>query len=156
MVSLDRCPAPASTHRSTVAVLLLRKALEVLSKTALLRNLSSCPRTGVHLIAVSVHSELPTISPSPQLNTFCAFVLGSRDYSTPVPHEPCTALFLLLPPKISSPCLSPSHDRAPSVPFRAFALVCFPSGRLQGTASSDLWQRDGNSSHFYPGTRQQQ
>lgn len=36
--------------------------LEVQSKTPLFLNLSSCPRTLVHLIAVSVHSEILTIS----------------------------------------------------------------------------------------------
>lgn len=36
--------------------------LEALSKPPLFLNLSSCPRTRVHLIAVSVHSEILAIS----------------------------------------------------------------------------------------------
>lgn len=134
----------------------------MLSKTALLRNLSSCPRTGVPLIAVSVHSELLTISPSPQQNTYYPFVLGSSRPPAQWLQHSCATWTMhssfppAPPPQISSPCLSPSHDRAPSVRFITFALICFPSDRLRGTASSDLWQRDGNSTHFYPGSRQQQ
>lgn len=72
--------------------------------------------------------------------------------------EPCTSFFFLFlpsPEDIIPLHLHPSHDRASSLQFVMFALTCFPSDSLWDIASSDLWQRSGNSTHFYPGTGEQ-
>ena len=155
-------------ERATACYLCIHTAseerLEVVSKTPLLRSLSSCPRTLVLLIAVSVHSKILTIS----LSALAKHVLTICPWNQPSPCKVIKAVlcqmnrarllfFLLLPPTRYHPlCIPTSHDRSSSLLFIMFALICFPSDSLWDTASSDLWQRNGNSAHFYPGTRQQQ
>lgn len=146
--------------------------LEVQSKTPLFLNLSSCPRTLVHLIAVSVHSEILTISlsaPAKHVLSICPWNQPSLRKVIKVvvcwmnhAHLFFSFFFLFSAlPSRNHPCSPPpplhtSHDRASSLQFIMFALVCFPSDSLWDIASTDLWQRNGNSTHFYPGTRQQQ
>lgn len=57
--------------------------LEALSKPPLFLNLSSCPRTPVHLIAVSVHSKILTIS----LSALAKHVLSICPWEQPSPHK---------------------------------------------------------------------
>lgn len=85
--------------------------LEALSKPPLFLNLSSCPRTPVHLIAVSVHSKILTIS----LSALAKHVLSICPWEQPSPHKVIKVVcagwtmhiffffFSCLPQKISSP-----------------------------------------------------
>lgn len=142
------------------------EGLEVLSETLLLRNLSSCPRTLVRLIAVSEHSKIGTISRS----AVAKRVLSVCPWNQPSACEVIKAVlcqmnrtrsFFLPPASPHKDAILPSFllvttELLPCNLLRLHSFVflqtvferlhAVTSGKGMGTAHT----------HFHPGTRQQQ